>query len=133
MNKRPHSVTVICWIFIVIGAGALLASSLPPSDAAAAQSIASYKAQHPFEWALFFVGPVLALICGILMLFGFGWARWLLHAWFGHNILVNVVLRPRQFVPGAILFGLAVYYLYRSQAAAFFQASKAKRAAKVAT
>jgi hypothetical protein len=126
MSRRPRSVTIICWILIIMGGMALLVSFLPPVDEVSAKYIAEYKTQHPFYWRLFYVGPVLAIICGVFMLLGFGWARWLLHAWFGHNLVMNVIHRPQQFLIGAVMFGIAVYYLYRPQAVAFFRARSQK-------
>ena len=71
MNKRPRSVTVISWIFIAFGGIALLAGLLPPADTAAAQRVAEFKTQHPFESAPIFVVQALAVLCGVFMLYGF--------------------------------------------------------------
>ena len=132
MSKRPRSVTIISWIFIVFG-GLVFCAIVRPhgtADAATARYIADSQANHPFLWALFYAGPIVLVICGVLMLLGFGWARWLLHAWFGHNVVMKTIHSPKQFLAGAIFFGVAVYYLYRPQASAFFNARKALRSPK---
>lgn len=121
MNKRPRSVTVICLIFITFGSIVLVTSLFPPTNAAAAREIAGFRAQHPFQYALLYVGPILALVCGVFMLVGFGWARWVFHAWFAHVIINNVIASPLRLLLPGLLFGVAVYYLYRPQANAFFR------------
>jgi hypothetical protein len=125
MNARPRSVTVICWIFIVFGSIALL-TSLVPKAPDVERRVAEFKASHPFQFALLFVGPVLAVTCGIFMLFGFGWARWLFHTWFGHVVFSNVVASPIKLLLPGILFAVAVYCLYRPDARAFFQSRSSK-------
>ena len=78
MRKRPLSVTVIGWIFIVLGGIALVASWVP-----LAQRLAEFK-EHPFEYAPVFVARVLAVLCGVFMLCGLLFA-----------VVVYFLFRPR--------------------------------------
>jgi hypothetical protein len=123
MIKRPRSVTVTSWIFIAFGSIALLMSLLPPVDAAASQRIAEFRSQHPYQFALLYVGPILAVVCGVFMLRGCNWARWLLVVWFGHNVIGNVLHSPLKLLLPGLLFAVAVYYLFRPQATAYFRAT----------
>src|SRR5438067_116289 len=109
MSKRPRSVTVVSWIFIVFGAIALLTSLLPKFGAEA--SIAEFRSQHPFRYSLLYVGPILAVVCGAFMLRGFNWARWLLVVWFGYNVIGNVLHAPSRLLLPGLLFGVAVFFL----------------------
>src|SRR6266540_2903410 len=72
-TNAPRSITVISWIFIAFGSIALLTSLLPPVDTDAAQLIVELKA----IWIIH-VARTLAVLCGVSMLYGFNWARWLL-------------------------------------------------------
>ena len=125
MSKRPRSVTVICWIFIAFGSIALLTSLLPKAPDAE-RHIAEFKEAHPVQFVFLYVGPVLAVACGAFMLLGFGWARWLFHTWFGHVVFSNVVASPMKLLLPGLLFAVAVYYLYRPQAKAFFRGANSE-------
>src|SRR5688572_3564335 len=126
MNKRPRSVTVISWILIVFGSIALLTSLLPPITAAAGQRIAEFRSQHPLQFALTYVSPVLALTCGVFMLRGCNWARWLLLIWFGHNVIGNALYSPLRLLLPGLLFGIAAYFLFRPLATAYFRGASAE-------
>ena len=121
MSKRPRSVTVISWIFIAFGSIALLTSLLPPVDAAAGQHIAEFRSQHPFQFAFIYVGPILAVVCGVFLLRGCNWARWFLVVWFGYNVIANVLQSPLRLLLPGLLFAVAVYFLFRPQATAYFR------------
>src|SRR5258706_8165991 len=86
--ERPRSVTVVSWISLVFGCLVFLTGLLPKSPEAQ-RHIAEYRSQHPFLYARLWAGPVLAMICGMSMLRGFNWARWLFVLWFGYNLIGN--------------------------------------------
>jgi len=67
MNKRPRSITVVSWIFIVSGLIGLL------------YHITELKAQQRFENGMVWICFVrlLAVVGGVFMLRGINWARWL--------------------------------------------------------
>ena len=120
MTKRPRSVTVISWIFVAFGGIALLTSLLPKSPGAEA-NIAQLRSQHPVHYALMCLGPILALICGIFMLRGCNWARWVLVVWFGNNVVGTVFHSPMRFLLPGLLFAVAVYFLFRPQSTKYFR------------
>jgi uncharacterized membrane protein len=109
MRKRPPSITVISWLFIVVGIVALL-----------------YHLQHPFEEGLVWVCcvRVLAVVCGVFMLRGSNWARWLLVVWIGYHIVLSALHSLFEVVIHSLLFGVVVYFLFRRQAAAYFRGAK---------
>lgn len=124
MTKRPRSVTVISWIFIAFGSIALLTSLLPKLPGAE-ERIAEYRSQHPVLYALIFVGPILAVVCGVFMLRGCNWARWLLVVWFEYNVIGNVLHSPLRLLLPGLLFAVAVYFLFRPQATVYFRDTSA--------
>jgi len=120
MNKRPRSVTVISGIFIAFGGIALLTSLLPPVDAL------RHIAEHPFEYAPIYVARILAVLCGVFMLYGFNWARWLLVVWMGGHVVVGVLHSPLSSLGHSLLFAGVVYFLFRPEAAAYFRGTRAE-------
>lgn len=126
MIKRPRSVTNISWIFIVIGCSALVRSLQPSDNAAVVYAIAEFRAKHPFMFAVtYYVGPILTLVSGVFMLRGCDWARWLLVVWLGYTVIDSALHWPLRLLPG-LLFGVAVFFLFRPQATAFFRGTSAK-------
>lgn len=109
MRKRPVSITVIGWIFIVVGVIALL-----------------YHLRHPFEEGLVWVCFVrlLAIVGGAFMLRGFDWARWLLVVWIAYHVILSAFHSVFEVVIHGLLFGVVVYFLFRAQASAYFRDAK---------
>jgi hypothetical protein len=121
MTKRPLSLTVISWIFIAFGGIASLISLPPLFDSSAANRIA----EHPFEFWLTLVIQALALISGVFMLYGFNWARWLLVVWVGYHIILSALHSPFELLVHTFLFAVVLYFIFRSQASAFFRGARA--------
>jgi len=109
MRKRPVAITVIGWIFIVVGVVALL-----------------YHLRHPSEEGLVWVCfvRVLAIVSGAFMLWGFNWARWLLVVWIAYHVILSAFHSLFEVVIHGLLFGVVVYFLFRAQASAYFRDTK---------
>ena len=82
---------------------------------------AEFKSQHPFAYALIFVGPILSFICGAGMLRGFNWARWILVLYFGYNVINSMVRGQMVLLLLRLIFLLPLFLLFRPQANAFFR------------
>jgi len=122
MNKRPHSITVISWIFIAVGSIALFTTLLLPLfDTTAAHRMTELKLQHPLEFWLAPVLRILALLGGVFMLYGFNWARWLLVAWMGYHIILSVFHSRFQVLMHILIFAVLLYFLFRPRASAYFR------------
>ncbi len=126
MSKRPGSVTIISWIFIAFCGIVLLRSLLPAADAAAGQRIAEFRSGHPILYALTYIGPGLAVVCGVFMLRGCNWARWLLVVWMGFHVIIGFLHSPWSTLAHCLLFAAAIYFLFRRAAAAYFRGSRAE-------
>ena len=79
MNKRSLSVTIIGWLFIAIGVISF------------AYLFIEFSNRHTFQydalWVLLL--RLLALACGVFMLRGNNWARWLTVAWMGYHVVLS--------------------------------------------
>jgi hypothetical protein len=111
MNQRPRSVTVIGWLFIVMGSVALL------------YHLSDFNAQHPFDIGLLWVCfvRVVAVAAGALVLRGFNWARWLLVLWMAYHIVLSAFHAPIELAMHVLLFGMIGYFLFRPEASAYFR------------
>jgi hypothetical protein len=116
MKNRPRSVTVISLIFIAVGIVALTYHLLP-------QHIAEHSAN---ELLLVCAVRVVALLCGVFMLFGFNWARWLLIVWLGYHVILSAFHSPFEVTVHGLLFGVIAFFLFRPRASAYFRGDTAE-------
>ena len=122
---RPRPVTIISWFAIVFGGVVFLVSLFLAKSPDGQRVISDYRSQHPFLYARILAGPLVALACGTFMLRGANWARWLFALLFGYNVISNIAYSSsRSLGPdllGGLIFGAAVYHLFRPAATAFFR------------
>jgi hypothetical protein len=111
MNKRPLSITVISWIFVVAGVVGV------------AYHAVSFKAERPMAGEFLWVCLVrlLAILCGVFTLRGSNWARWGLVVWLGYHVILSVLHTPFELVVHSLLFAAVLYFLFRPQASAYFR------------
>lgn len=116
MNKRPTSITVISWLFIVFGAVAFVASLLSVVNTDAAHRLPDLKT----HWIVH-LSRILALLSGVFMLYGFNWARWLLLVWLGFHVIISILHTPFELVMHCLFFAAGVHLLFRPPASAYFR------------
>ena len=116
MNKRPLSITIISWIFIITGGIGLV------------YHLTELNVQHPLENDTVWVCSVrfLAVLGGAFMIYGFNWARWLLVLWMAFHIVISAMHSLRQLLVHSLLFGAILFFLFRPRASAYFQARSAE-------
>jgi hypothetical protein len=116
MNKRPLSITILGWLFIITGGVGLL------------YHVTEIDLQHPFpahqapfEWAfgICFV-RLLAVIGGLFLLKGFNWARWLLVAWMAFHIVISAMHSLSELLVHSLLFVVILCFLFRPRSSAYF-------------
>src|SRR2546426_4292958 len=114
MNKRPRSITVISWIFIAAGVIGL------------SYHATEFKPQRPFQYDVVWVCLVrlLAIACGVFMLRGRNWARWLLLIWIAYHVILSGVHSLFQLVVHGLLFAVVAYFLFRPRASAYFRGAR---------
>jgi hypothetical protein len=116
MNKRPRSITVISWIFIVFGSIALLTGLLPSFNTTAAQRITELKG----HWFVH-VSRMLMVLGGVFMLYGFNWARLLIVVWIGFHIIISALHSPLQLLLHTLIFAVILYFLFRREATEYLR------------
>ena len=111
MKERPLSITIIGWLFVAAGVIGLACHAT------------EFKARRPFEYDAVWVCLVrlLAILCGVFMLRGSNWARWLLVVWMGYHIVLSALHSPLQLIVHSLLFAVILYFLFRPQASAYFR------------
>lgn len=125
-NTRPLSVSIISWLIIISGGIGLLQSINEP------QSLTNIFG--PFFLALSCIFNGVEILCGLYLLKGMRLARYIYVICQVARALVFAVKMtsiglPSLVVPGLLLAGIIIYFLYRPVAAQFFSSEINKRKA----
>ena len=114
MNKRPLSVAIISYLFIVAGGGGF------------AYHLTEFKAGHPFQYDVVWVCLVrlIAIVCGVLMLRGSNRARWLLLVWIAYHVVLSALHSLSELAMHTLLFAIVAYFLLRRRASAYFRGAR---------
>jgi hypothetical protein len=122
--KRPLSITIISWIFILGGIISLHAMYRGLTNPDTGQNMSMFISVHPVYFTFTHFAAILAIICGIFILFGFNWARWLLFVWFVEATIADAMIVPSHFWKPCVLFVPAVCFLFRQPATDYFRGVK---------
>ena len=113
MKKRPLSVTIIGWLFIVAGAIGFVyhASEL--------------SSRNPFRFYLVWVCllRLIAILCGVFLLLGSNLARWLLVMWIGYHVVLSAFQSLSDVVIHGLLLLVIAYFLFRRRVSPYFTTS----------
>ncbi len=78
MNKRPIYVTLLGYVLIAAGAIGI------------AYHFTEFKSANPREYSLVLIVRLIAIVCGVFVLSGKDWARWLAIAWIAFHLVISI-------------------------------------------
>lgn len=108
--KRPLSITLIGYLFIVAGTAGMLYHTSELNDVV----------DEPHEiWVL--LVRMLAIVGGVFALRGANWARWLLAAWIGYHVVLSFYHSTARLVMHAALMVLVLMALFYPKANLYFK------------
>ena len=112
MKKRPISVTIVSWVYIVAGIGGIAAHA------------SELDLRHPFsnDVVLALIVRLLAVVAGTFMLRGANWARWLAIVWIAFHVVLSAFHSFPSAAFHALLLAVFAYFLCRGQANTYFHA-----------
>ena len=113
MPRRPRSITIISWFFLLFGSIALISGLLPPDSLT--------LAQLKGHWMVH-LSRLLAIVSGLFMLRGHNWARWLLVLWMAFHIVLSALHSAFQLLIHVAIFAVILYFLFRRSASSYFSA-----------
>ena len=107
--KRPLVVTAIGILFILAGAAGFV-----------------YHFQAPFDRDFIAVESIrlFAVVGGVFLLMGKGWARWLILVWLAIHVGVSVLDSLGKFAFHLVLLLLIGYWLLRPPASQYFRSAR---------
>ena len=112
-RKCPTSITILSWLYILVG---VLGTAAHYED---------FRMHKPMvnEFVWITVLGVAAVLAGILMLEGRGWARWLALAWIASHVVISAFHPLQELILHSIMLVLFSYLLFRREAREFFSAA----------
>jgi hypothetical protein len=125
--RRPHSITLIAWLFILVGAAGLL-KDLGPLLISPAEQLAKLKADGLADIGPAWTSRLLAIVGGAALLRGHNWARWLLVAWMLAHIGLSFFHSATELLTHGLIFAPLLYLLFRRAIEPFFHQGDAAAA-----
>jgi hypothetical protein len=111
MSKRPISVLLIAWLYIAVGVIGFV------------YHFRDLRIQGALQYDAFLieVTELFAVICGVFMLRGQSWARWLAVAWIALHVILSAFQELRGFVMHCLILGLIAWAVFRPEASRYFR------------
>ena len=105
--KRPFQVTILGWLFIVIGI---------------LSTVDHLRKGSLDRWMVLIVlVGIIAIVAGVFLLRGARWARWLLLAWLAFHVVVSALNSLTDAMPHVVLVLVVGYFLLGPPTSRYFQ------------
>jgi len=114
MNKRPISITVLAGLYLLVGTVGFVFHFREILD------------RHAFQYedALIELTELLAIVCGVFLLRGRNWARWLAVVWIGFHVAISFFDSAQKVAVHGLFLLAFTYLLFRADARAYFRHSE---------
>jgi Protein of unknown function (DUF2593). len=111
MNKRPISVTIVAGLYLVVGTVGFVVHGR------------EILARHAFHYddALIELTEFVAFVCGVFLLQGRNWARWLAVAWIAAHVAFSFFDSLQKAAVHGLFLVLIAYFLFQREAKPYFQ------------
>jgi hypothetical protein len=125
MSKRPLSITIIGWLFIVVCAAGVIGLVVSVFTVSVNVNDPNPTPLRLDEAALILAVRLLGLVGGVFVLRGRSWARWLLVFWMAYHVIYSMSHSIQQVLVHAAFLVVLVYFLCGPKAAAYFRSPAA--------
>lgn len=114
-RKRPISVTLIAILYLVVGIAGFVGHGYE-----------AVTARHfPADAVAIEITEFMGLLCGVFMLRGQNWARWVAVAWMAFHVAISAFHPLRELAIHAVFLVLITGILFRPGATRYFRGSEA--------
>jgi hypothetical protein len=107
-NKRPMSVTILACVYLAVGVCGF------------AVHFRELLARHPDAVGIE-VTEFTAIVCGVFLLRGHNWARWLALAWIAFHVILSAFHAIAELAVHALFCAVFAWLLLRPDAARYFR------------
>lgn len=109
--KRPLSVTILACVYLAVGVIGF------------AFHFQELLAGHHDAVAIELTEFV-AILCGVFLLRGQNWARWLAIAWIAFHVVLSAFHALREFAIHGLICAVIAWLLFRAEAARYFRGAR---------
>lgn len=120
MKKRPLSITIISWLFLIFGIVMCILAVIPYFQSGSA-GFSSLTAVGWGELTLLFIIRAISTVCGVYMLIGYNWARWLFVVWLVFHIAISIQSSAWVIIGHTLIAIVVIFFLFRPAASAWFR------------
>lgn len=126
MKKRPTSISVIAWFLIVSGGISAITCTMALNNPMVKEIMSRSLLPLSVQYVMMFTGLVITVICGISILKGQNWSRYLYAIWSIIGYVIGLTTSPMKaaLIPGVILFLVITFVLFRPKANVYFLPSE---------
>jgi hypothetical protein len=112
-SKRPISVTIIACVYLAVGAAGFVGHFR--------ELLAHHQDAVGIEFTEF-----VAILCGVFLLMGHNWARWLAVAWIAFHVVLSAFHSFAEFAIHSLFCALIAWVLFRPEATRYFHAARSE-------
>ncbi|MBB5367052.1 MULTISPECIES: hypothetical protein [unclassified Janthinobacterium] len=122
MRTRPTSVNIISWFIIVTSVLSLASGYYSHGNPLVQELMAKNPMPIALQYGMMYGGLALSLVAGIAMRQGHNWARLVYVGWSVIGLVIGLATSPMKstLIPGAVLFAVIAYFLFRPNTNAYF-------------
>lgn len=113
-SHRPIPVTIVAIIYILAGGTGIIYH--------AREYFVQEIVSPQMIWVLCI--RLIAIVCGILLLKGLGWSRWLAITWLAYHVIIGFYHTVSEGVMHLVLLGVVAVLLYLPASSAYFKLRK---------
>lgn len=110
LKRRPLSVIIVAILFMLAGGVGFIYHAM--------EFFEKGSMDVAFVWVLLL--RILAVVCGILLLQGVHWARWLALAWLAYHVVLSAFHSASETITHSILWIIVAVLLFIPKSAAYF-------------
>ncbi len=122
MQTPPTAIRIISSWLIFSGVVALIINVTGRSNPAVIEIMSRNPLPLPVQLAWVYLGAFVSLLCGIALMKGRSWARFLYLFWTGTTLVASFVTSPVKMasVPGLLFFIIVAFFLFHPKTEAYF-------------
>ncbi|HVP53775.1 MAG TPA: hypothetical protein VMU45_02185 [Candidatus Eisenbacteria bacterium] len=109
MNERPISVTILGYLLIAMGTIGI------------AYHFAEFKSSRLDEYIWVLLVRLTAIVCGVFLLRGSDWARWVAMAWIAFHVVISYFHSMQEVAFHAVVLVAFAVVLFRAAANRYFR------------
>jgi hypothetical protein len=110
MRKRPIAVTVVGWLMMAAGAFGLARGFMGAGRL--------WPPNQDLMWIV--VVDTIGIACGIFLLRGQNWARWLTLVWLGAHAVIISFFNRQAVLAHFVIFAMIAYLMFRADVREYF-------------